>query len=60
MYFWIRLIRAAGTCSVAFSAKRRVRYSSLCAILVDGLHPHELGDAMGDVNDVIAVLQIEE
>jgi hypothetical protein len=22
MYFWIRLIRAAGTCSVAFSAKR--------------------------------------
>ncbi len=27
-YFWIRLMRAAGTCSVAFSANRSVRYSS--------------------------------
>ena len=33
-YFWIRLIRAAGTCSVAFSAKRSVRYSSLLPSLV--------------------------
>ena len=33
-YFWIRLMRFAGTCSVALSAKRSVRYSSVLPSLL--------------------------